>query len=328
MSAPSPDGAFAVPPAGTDVRRPTTWRTRLLWALLLGALAGTALAQTAAWWWPGELVVHWTLHAAVVLTVVAALLRRRHGAWLAMAGVVLAAWPWLLAAWSPRAPLPAEGQRRLRLVHANIHAGNGADARALLPAVDADLVTLVEARPRDRAALAGDPRWPHQAWFLRPPRRDGTGEHGVALLSRHPLAWSVEHDLGGECLLEAEALVDGRALRVMVAHPKAPMTPRRMALREANFARIAASAAAVRGPLLAVGDWNCTVASPSWRAFSAASGLRPPSAPTTATWPSPLGPFGIRIDHVLASGGVAIGEVGTFAVPGSDHRGISADIAF
>jgi endonuclease/exonuclease/phosphatase (EEP) superfamily protein YafD len=307
-------------PAGRSGRR---WRILLIAsaAPFLGILA----AAFAAWWWPGELCSHWTLHGAFALLPAAIVWRRHHllGP-LAMAAIAFGALPWFVAAWEERAPALRPEQRRLRVLQANVLYENPHRVASLPMLAEGrfDLLSLIEVNPEDRAALAADPRWPHQAWHLPPRRRPGDLISGVALLSAHPLAWWTLHEVDTEGIIEAEVILDGARLRVLVGHPKSPMTPKRLGARQRQLARIADLAAAAPGPVIAMGDFNCSVGSPAWRGFRAASGLRRAAQPSPATWPSFAGPLGIGIDHVLVAGGAALGEVEAPRIPGSDHRAL------
>ena len=78
---------------------------------------------------------------------------------------------------------------------------------------------------------------------------------------------------------------------------------------------------------MVVGDLN-TVSwdRAMWRLCSS-SGLRVGTVPHEPTFPSVLGLALIPIDHVLVSPGAAVVRSSTFVIPGSDHRGLIADIA-
>ena len=306
------------------------WRRALLIASLAPG-AGIVLAACAGLWWAGELCSHWTLHAAVALLPVAIVWRRhRLVGPLAMAAILLAALPWFLSAWEQRAPAPTADQRQLRVLHANVHYRNPRLVTELpvLAGERFDLVSLIEVGVEDRTALHGDPRWPYQAWHLPPPRRSHQPITGNALLSAHPIAWWTLREVDEEGIIEAEVMVDGRPLRVIVAHPKSPMTPRRLASRQRQFATIAALSAGSPLPVVALGDFNCSVGSPAWRAFHAASGLRRAAQVESATWPAQLGPLGIGIDHVLVGRGATLGAVDARWIGGSDHRALVATVGF
>jgi len=311
----------AEPSAGSAVAaQADAGRRRLLIAVTVAILGGVALAQTAGLWWPGELASHWTLHGAVVAAVLAACgWRRPRVLALCLVGVVAGSWPWLLAWREPRAAVNGAGPT-LSVAHANLYYGatRHAEVLGVLAAAGTELVCLIEAAPADHD-LPELARWPHRVWSTHPVSQ-------IALLSVHPIAWSVLHH--DDQVVEALVLVHGRPLRVLATHPASPVTPDRAASRDRQLAVLARLAAASREPVLLLGDLNCTVASPTWRAFRATAGLRRPADPGGATWPSPLGPLGIAIDHLLVSDGLALDAVRVFAIPGSDHRGLTARVAF
>jgi endonuclease/exonuclease/phosphatase (EEP) superfamily protein YafD len=305
------------------------WRR---WLLLgsVGPVLGIALGCTGAWWWPGEICSHWTLHGAVALLPAALVFRRqRRLGPLLMVAVLLGTMPWFAAAWEGRAPLPVVGQRALRVLHANIHKENERPAGQLplLAGEPADLVSLIEVDAADRDSLSGDRRWPHQAWALAPAGEHGPA-YGLALLSAHPIRSWVDHPVGTERFIEAEVVVDGRMVRVLVCHPKSPTSPGRLRKRRLQLAAVAAIAGGRFDPLIALGDFNCSVGSPDWREFRELSGLRRAARGAPATWPSPFGPLGIAIDHVLVGGGAALGGVEARSISDSDHRALAATVAF
>ncbi|MBA3685699.1 MAG: endonuclease/exonuclease/phosphatase family protein [Planctomycetes bacterium] len=327
MAAPDEVADVTAPPGGFRTAR------RLRMMVLVAAaplLAWIAVSLTASWFWAGELASHWTLHAAVLLVPVAILLRRdRLPGGVVMLAIVLGALPQFRAAWQARAPLPGAESRTLTVTHANIYYRNRTVATQL-PAVARctdDLLVLVESGPEDEASLRGDPRWPHQQWSYGKPLDDGTIS-GVALCSRLPLA-GVElrrdEDLP---VIDARVAQGGRVLRIVVVHPKSPQLPSRQRMRDRGLASIARSVAGSLAPVIVIGDINCSPASPAWHRLCAEGSLRPAAGPLPATWPSWFGPAGIAIDHVLAGGGAAIGDLRAFPVQGSDHRGISARIGF
>jgi endonuclease/exonuclease/phosphatase family metal-dependent hydrolase len=62
-----------------------------------------------------------------------------------------------------------------------------------------------------------------------------------------------------------------------------------------------------------------------WR-LCANSGLRVGTHATTPTFPSLFGLALIPIDHMLVTPGTSVVRSGSFLIPGSDHRGLVADI--
>ncbi len=298
---------------------------RLLMIARLSAaalIAWIALAQLAAWSWPGELAVSWSAHAAVLLLAPMIVLRDTRGWRVAcVLAFVAGLWPWLVAAYEPRAPRH-DGVGGLTIAHGNLLYSNRRrdDAFDALAETRADVVLLCEAVAADRTRLERDPRWPHQRWLL--------GDLcGNAVLSRFPITAADEHVWSEKPALEVVLDVDGRPLRLIAIHPRSPTLPGHRRLRDDYLITLAEAARRSREPLVVVGDVNLTVASPVWRSFRSASGLvRPLHEP--ATWPSYIGPFGIAIDHVLVGDGLAVEPPQAVSLSGSDHRGLLTRISF
>jgi vancomycin resistance protein VanJ len=280
-------------------------------------------AQTSALWWPGELCTHWSLHCAIFLIPCVVRLRKkiRWGA-VAVIGMLFGSWPWILAAYEPRARNQDNGAVKIPIAHANVYYSNPLRQAFLEKIRDsqAQILSLVEVTDSDRERLSQDPRWPHQAWSLDP-----SWNSGVALLSKLPIAWSINHQIERSPVIEAILRAPETDLCVFVVHLKSPVSPQETAQRNRQLAELAALAAAHAEPTVVLGDLNTTAGNPNWRAFVRQSRLLRPAARMPATWPSWLGPFGITIDHVLARG-LGISELDVLNIPSSDHRGFTTHV--
>ena len=308
--------------ADGDAPRLHGWRLIAAW-LALGPVAVIVIGSTAVLWWPGELMVHWTLHASLCLVpAVAVLARQRRWAGGLLLAMLVGAAPWVRAGYGPRAvPAPGAAAVRIEVATANLYDFN-TDRLAAYDGVFAqggDLIGLAEVQPgRDRARMLVDRRWPFQV-VSGPP-----SILHVALLSRYPLIDTRLHDLDGVGLIETTLVLDGgRRVSVVVAHPSSPTTPAAARRRNRQYGEIARLLAARHGPVVVLGDFNCTVAAPAWSGFLELTGLRRAAGTEPATWPSFLGRCGIGIDHVLVRDAGVEGEA-AFAIPGSDHRGLKA----
>ena len=76
---------------------------------------------------------------------------------------------------------------------------------------------------------------------------------------------------------------------------------------------------------LVIGDFNNSPWTLSFLKFLTHNDLRH-SLSATGTFHSILGPFGVDIDHILASKNINLSTKRTFRVRGSDHLGVSADV--
>ncbi len=309
------------------------WWQKVVAVAALPSLAAALWGTTAAFTWSGELVVHWSLHTAFALATAACLLRQQRGwAGACLALMVVALVPWLLAARLPHAravgPVGNNDRdyERVTVATANLFK-DSLDRVTAFSAFDTEkpgVVCAVEVAAEDQARLAHDPRWPYQTWNFP------TGAfrwNGTALLSRWPLA-NVEQVIIGETpIIVATVAIPDHPFTVIACHPRAPMSPRWRQARDTTLAWIGKRAALVNGPLLLLGDWNCTVGSPVWRRFQTDNGLALTAGPTPATWPAQLGPLGIGIDHIVVRG-FATTPVRAVTLPGSDHRGLVCELSF
>lgn len=294
---------------------PPRWRR--LRAVVLGLSTVPALLILLAQldpWFIGQLWVHWTVQAALLLLPALVLLRRHAVACAAILVLwALACWPWWLAAREPRLPLPTADALPLSVASANVAAWNPWRAQAIAAAMDAatDVVCLVEATHADRHRLADDPRFPYQAW-----------SDAAAILSRHPFTrWHIAQD----AIVCADLPWQGQTLHLLALHTLSPTTPARMHGRNAELVHLASLVRAIDGPVLVMGDFNLTVGDHAWRQLSRSSGLER-SAAEVATWPSVFGGAGIGIDHLLGRD-LSLSPLRPVWLWGSDHRGIAATVA-
>jgi endonuclease/exonuclease/phosphatase (EEP) superfamily protein YafD len=269
------------------------------------ALLGLVAAGLAGWrrWWIGALVM-----GGCALVLVALLVPR---------------------ALPDRAPADAPGVR-VRVLAANV-AGNDTVARQMLAATrrwHVDVFSAVEVPPRvvrGYDAAGARMQFPHRALEPRP------GFMGTGLYSRLPLrpltpprgtefAWSA-----AELRLPGAAPVD-----LLAVHVPAPTTPEAAAHWRRDMRALPAAGATEPVRVLA-GDFNATLDHAELRrqigrgyhdaAEQAGDALRP-------TWPAGkhLLPTLITIDHVLADRRVRVVSVRTVRLPGSDHRGVLAEL--
>ncbi|KQU61223.1 hypothetical protein ASG84_01455 [Rhodococcus sp. Leaf278] len=218
----------------------------------------------------------------------------------------------------------------LTVLHANIWLGQ-ADLDGLVALVEQhrpDVLTLVELTPeadaRLRPRLSGS--LPH-AYVGAAPGGEGTG-----IYSRFPLVDEQRHDGFVTELLSARVDMPGRPL-VFAVHPVPPW-PREPSewVRELGLLRqLLAKIPAEDGPVVVAGDFNATQDHRRYRDLqddrfvdaAVATGAGMLRTYPAHTWHPPV----IAIDHVLVAD-MAVRSVEAVTVPGSDHRGIVARLAF
>lgn len=302
------------------------WAARAGWAVaavlgaallarLLGVERGAVPALTMA-------LLPLLLALSYPLLLGAVLLRRRRLSAVALALAV--AHGLLVAPATARSDRPCEGVP-LRVAVANLLYSNPtpAEAGAAVAAQEADVVVLPELTRAGLPAVAAVGA-PHSAAV--PPRN----QRSPGLLSRLPLRDVAVPVVGGRDWPRVTVDAGGVPVRVLAVHTLPPNTHGRQwqqSLRDLDD-----EVAALDGPVVVVGDFNADRAHASFRALLD-DGVRDAHAERgrglATTWPAGF-PV-LHLDHVLVRDGggarVAVCDVREFAVPGSDHLGVVADLA-
>ncbi len=275
------------------------------------AVAGAVVAALSSWW------------LALILAVPA---------------LILLAWqlPPARPARRAREPGAAPGAQAapLRVLTLNVM-GGAADAEAVAATVAALTVDILAVQELTsglllRLGLTGlADLLPHSQ--LEP--REGSS--GTGLWSRWPLAPLPAVD--GLVAAAPRARIDppgGPAVTVTAVHPVAPVADRERLWRQ-ELGLIQAALAATSGQQLVAGDFNASRDHRAFRALLRSGFVDCADAARQRPWPGftwpadRLFPPLMRLDHVLASrGGVVVHEARIVRVPGTDHQGVLAVLAF
>ena len=261
----------------------------------------------------------------------------------AFALVALLAWRWLVgtvavavalahAAWT----IPSVGSAsdeiaagpRISVLTANVAATNPRPEEVAL-ALDrnsADVVVIIELTPRLRAELERSGflgRYPHR---IEDPR---DGFFGSGIYSRLPLSKPRPIELAGLPSVRATAVLGGRSIDVVAVHTMQPLAG--VAVLRRQHQELADIARGTTGPLVLAGDFNATT---QHRPFRELLDTRVRDSHVlrgrglARTWPVELGvPTFALLDHVLISEELSAQRVEEVHLPGSDHRGVRADLA-
>jgi vancomycin resistance protein VanJ len=329
-------------------------RGRWLWRLL-DLFAATMIVYLGLWWTTGDrfwpvfalgYVVHLLLPAAA-LALPLALYRRRWRS-VALESVCALAFVWLFRdVVLGREPHPApEGAPVITVMTYNLGDGLATPDRlvALLRETSADIVGLEEVDVAAAAALTADLHDVYPYKVLH-----GLGIPGKGLLSRFPILQSDLLELNpGRPDLRAVLDLDGVRVTVLVAHPPPPRLAR-TGLRDRpggaeQLTALVATAKAIEGPLLVLGDFNMTRMHEGYKRLEEA-GLRdvyrlagrgagfttPTRLATFAQRGSAFGriplPPVLRIDYVWVSGHWQPLEAWIGGDAGSDHLPVVARVA-
>jgi endonuclease/exonuclease/phosphatase (EEP) superfamily protein YafD len=223
----------------------------------------------------------------------------------------------------------AAGHETLTVLSTNIHHGT-ADPDAVVALVDRyhpDLLSVQELTPRFAAELrhAGiGNRLPNSMLLVH------RSASGAGLYSRLPLT-PLRHQTRFFFRMPRAAITlpDGRRLRVVGVHPFPPLDGKVGVWRAALESLPSAGSGT---PWVLAGDFNGTLDQAEFRDL-VDRGYRDAAAvtgkglePTFPTMGHRLLPPTITIDHVLADRRLGIADYGVVDIPGSDHRGIHAEL--
>jgi endonuclease/exonuclease/phosphatase (EEP) superfamily protein YafD len=270
-------------------------------------------------------------HFAVAFLAVAALLAWQRRLVAAVACVALAALalapvvPWYSGA-NPAADDPARPW--VRLLVSNVRHSNH-DHRRLLDLVERenpDVIGLLEVNARWLGKL--EPlrsRYPHH--YEVP----GELHLGLALYSRLPLENARKLQLpgnGSTPAITATLAAPGGDLEVVLAHPMSPVGAQYIRQRNMQIAALAKHAATAQLPLVLAADLNLTMWNDAYRPLVQVAGLRNAREGhgIGPTWPA-LGPIGVPIDHILATGDVSLRNFRVLPGIGSDHFPVIAEFS-
>ncbi len=305
---------------------------RVLAGAALVAVLVTAASFLARASWLLELSTHFRFQLALGSTVllVAALMRRRLFV-AALAALSVAAnaaplVPWIVA--GPAVVRAAE--QPVRLMSANVYFRN-ADYAALLEQVreqDPDVLGLLEV---DRAWLDGlsvlEAEYP---WTVFRPEE---GAYGLALYSRlpfRPLPESPYSEDGLQTAVAVELDLGQQPVTLVLAHVRAPTSPARARMRNAQFARLSEMLRDDdNAAKILIGDLNTTPWSPWYRQLASTAQMKNAALGQgyLPTWPAGFGLLGIPIDHCLVSDALLVESFKTGGNFGSDHLPIVVELA-
>ena len=269
----------------------------------------------------------WVAALALVVAVVGAVLRWRRFALVTGACALVLAVAIAPRVIPNRAPEDAPGVR-LRVLSANV-AGNPSTAdgvRALIRRYRPDVLSVLELPPQVVRAYSSagiDELLPHQVLEPRP------GFIGTGLYSRIPLRAAPEPETLF-AIAAASAAPEGAApLELYAVHVRAPTSPGHAARWRRDLRALPPTGEG--GMRILAGDFNATLDHHELRgllargyrdaAEQAGNGLH-------MTWSTKRSfpPTTVAIDHVLADRRVRVASVRIVEIPGSDHRGVLAEL--
>lgn len=298
----------------------------VFWVLAIGLVATAFVGFLADRFWLFDLISNLRLPILLLALIVAviALATKRY---LVMLLAIAAMVPHIVVM---AVHLPAQqpnGGRPLSVGTINLlwSHGDPDQAAASLSELNLDLLVVQEKSTQWNASL--DPlreRYPFSA------PRSPAFSHDLMVFSRWPIIEVTRFFSGGVFLtgMIVDLQVEGHVLTVLAVHAPTPTSASRTVLRNAFLERVAAEVVSRPDrPVLAIGDFNVTPYSPSFRILTEAGLSNDASSGTPlTTWPTWLPLVGLPIDHVLVNDRIAIGTVERGPDIGADHFPVIAHI--
>jgi endonuclease/exonuclease/phosphatase (EEP) superfamily protein YafD len=217
-----------------------------------------------------------------------------------------------------------DGSGGLRVFHANVWQPNTAHQAAIDRALasDADVISVQEVAPAWAAALAQGLAETYPYTHIET-RADC---YGIALFSRIPFHAVRTITLHGTPMIEALFHVDGRPVRLLAVHATSPISYAHFQRRNLQLHDLGLHLAQDDTATIVVGDLNTVPWDRAYQRLCNRAGLRSTTPATQRTWPS-IGPLAlIPLDHLLISPGITPSALRTVHIPGSDHKGLLAEL--
>lgn len=196
---------------------------------------------------------------------------------------------------------------------------------AFLKASEADVISLQEyAFPwrRPLASTGALAAYPHRLAI-------SAEGHGMAIFSKWPIVSRQTVPAATEPpILVAEIETPHGPLRIVNAHPKAPVSPHAWRVRNRDLEILADIVGTAPRRTVVLGDFNVTPFAPAFADFLDRTGLadsRRSLGVLAPSFPAPLpAPLRIPIDHILVSGDLPLEALAVGPYIGSDHRPLTA----
>ncbi|MBL7937839.1 MAG: endonuclease/exonuclease/phosphatase family protein [Flavobacteriales bacterium] len=213
---------------------------------------------------------------------------------------------------------------KLKVLHMNVLQPNSAFDAAISGALKsgADVISVQEVGPEWGEALRSGLCTTYPYVHIEP----RTNCYGIALFSKRPFTRVGTIVVLGSPFIEAMIEVDGRPLRLLAVHATSPISYAHFKRRNRQLDHLARYIAQSGTATLLVGDLNTVPWDSAFERFCIQAGLAPTTGVDQRTWPS-IGTLAlIPLDHLLISRSISTSSITTVHIPGSDHRGLLAEV--
>lgn len=299
-------------------------RTRQLVVAALVLLIANTLAFAPDAYLP-MLARAFMLPGALLLGALALVAVVRRKWWVAQSALVGAA---MLAGqlYTPSVPTATMSRTPdLRVFHMNVWQSNNAYAAAIERALesDADVISVQEVAPCWAEALEHGLSGRYSYMHIEP--RDNC--YGIALFSRIPFREVRTITLHGTPMIEALFTMHERPVRLLAVHATSPISYAHFQRRNRQLHDLGHHLAQDDTATVLIGDLNTVPWDRAYQRLCTRAGLRSTTPMAQRTWPS-MGPLAlIPLDHLLISPGIVPASLRTVHIPGSDHKGLLAELS-
>lgn len=299
----------------------------VLLATYLFAAAFSLLAYGARFYWLFDLLSHFRVVYALVLTAAAMHFLLGKSRALALIALMLACGDWCWAMpYVARQAVP-QVEATFRVGQLNVHTANRRSDLVLAEVLkwNADLVVFTEVDSWWIGEFKQlNARYPHS---MVEPRDDN---FGIAVYSKHQLGDGRKVRLGrGVPAIASSVEIAGRRIQILGAHFVPPMSARATAERNRELEEFEELLLPPGNSAIVLGDFNLTAFSPYFRDFLHRTGLQDSSRYQgwQPSWPTDFLVPLLIIDHCLYSSDLVLVHRYRGQPVGSDHLPIFADFA-
>jgi endonuclease/exonuclease/phosphatase (EEP) superfamily protein YafD len=301
------------------------------------AAFGLALSSLAfvlpAWFYELDLLQSFAAHALVGYLLLAALfLLIRAKRWALGAGGAVALLALSLHSYilPPALPPSADGHP-FTVAHFNVLASNRQYDAVIKQALasQADLLSFQEVAPHWADQLTQRLRDAYPYYRVE---TDPWDTRGIAIFSRYPLRnvqthyWVKLPNITGDIDLSDQVAFNEKSgdtlIHFVASHALSPRSESRYRRRNEQIRHIADYLKSVKGPVLAIGDYNAVPWNRSIVAMKQKAQLHDSRQMFTSTYPARLQGVGLPIDYVFHSEDFACLDFYAVSAEGSDHRGV------
>ncbi len=290
------------------------------------------LSYTANWFWIGEVFVNFQLQFAILFALFAIGFLLSKAKILTFSALLFIIPPALqvLLVLLPNKQVVLDGDiNQLKVQMVNVWSANTdyEKARNYIRSENADILVIIELTPSWAQAI-NSLKGNYTQW-----REDvRTDNFGLGIYSKIPLSNVQTHIWSetGQPSFTAEINQNGQTITVIATHPPPPKHPAGFKRRNEHFENMTQYIQGLEGPIMLIGDLNCSPYSPFLKDLLTKTKLKDSRQGfgINATWPALFMPVSFPIDHALLSEGFNVLNRTSGPKIGSDHLPITFSVEY